>query len=65
MMIASSSRKHAGPTAATDQPRAPEPTFAERAHTLAYLARIGCLSTQSRKRPVLVEMAQQARSRAE
>jgi len=51
VMIASSSRKHAGPTAATDQPRAPEPTFAERARTLAYLARIGSLSTQSRKQP--------------
>ena len=50
-MIASSSRKHAGPGAATDQPRVPEPTFAERARTLAYLGRIGSLSTLSRKQP--------------
>ena len=50
-MITSSSRKHAGPGAATDQPRVPEPTFAERARTLAYLGRIGSLSTLSRKQP--------------
>ncbi|HEX2663788.1 MAG TPA: pyridoxamine 5'-phosphate oxidase family protein, partial [Candidatus Acidoferrum sp.] len=29
----------------------PEPTFAERAHTLVYLGRMGSLSTLSRKRP--------------
>jgi heme oxygenase (biliverdin-IX-beta and delta-forming) len=50
-MIASSSSKHARPAAATDQPRVPEPTFAERARTLAYLGRIGSLSTLSRKQP--------------
>jgi putative heme iron utilization protein len=50
-MITSSSRKHGGPRAATDQPRVPEPTFAERARTLAYLGHIGSLSTLSRKQP--------------
>src|SRR6266550_8190467 len=48
-MTTSSSRKHAGPGAATDQPAVPEPSFAERARTLAYLGRIGSLSTLSRK----------------
>ena len=44
----SSPRKHAGgPT--SDQPAVPEPSFAERARTLAYLGRIGSLSTLSRK----------------
>ena len=32
-MITSSSRKHAGPGPASDQPPVPEPTFAERART--------------------------------
>ena len=45
-----STRKHAGP-AVSDQPAVPEPTFAERARTLAYLGRIGSLSTLSRKQP--------------
>jgi hypothetical protein len=40
-------RKHAGP--ASERPAVPEPTFAERARTLAYLGRIGSLSTISRK----------------
>jgi heme iron utilization protein len=50
-MITSSSRKHAGPGPASDQPPVPEPTFAERARTLVYLGRVGSLSTLSRKQP--------------
>ena len=50
-MTSSSSRKHAGAGAASDQPAVPEPSFAERARTLMYLARIGSLSTLSRKQP--------------
>src|ERR1700758_779795 len=50
-MTSSSARKHAGPGPATDLPLVPEPTFAERAHTLVYLGRIGTLSTLSRKQP--------------
>lgn len=50
-MTSSSARKHAGPGPATDLPPLPEPTFAERAHTLLYLGRIGSLSTVSRKQP--------------
>jgi heme iron utilization protein len=50
-MTTSSSRKHAGPGPAGDQPPVPEPTFAERARTLIYLGRIGSLSTLSRKQP--------------
>jgi len=46
-----SNRKHAGTGAANDQPAVPEPSFAERARTLVYLARIGGLSTLSRKQP--------------
>jgi putative heme iron utilization protein len=48
-MTTSSNRKHAGPGPATDQPRVPEPTFAERARTLVYLGGVGSLSTLSRK----------------
>ena len=48
-MSSSSSRKHAGTGAASDQPAVPEPSFAERARTLMYTARIGSLSTLSRK----------------
>ena len=44
-------RKHAGTGAASDQPAVPEPSFAERARTLVYMARIGSLSTLSRKQP--------------
>jgi heme iron utilization protein len=44
-------RRHAGSGAASDQPAAPEPSFAERARTLVYLTRIGSLSTLSRKQP--------------
>ena len=50
-MTSSSARKHAGPGPATDLPPVPEPTFAERAHTLVYLARMGSISTLSRKQP--------------
>ncbi|HEY6766207.1 MAG TPA: pyridoxamine 5'-phosphate oxidase family protein, partial [Candidatus Sulfotelmatobacter sp.] len=47
----SSSRKHAGPGPASDQPAVPEPSFSERSRTLVYLGRIGSLSTLSRKLP--------------
>src|SRR6202140_5188815 len=50
-MTTSFGRKHAGPGPASDQPPVPEPTFAERARTLAYLGRVGSLSTLSRKQP--------------
>jgi|SRR5579872_1676651 putative heme iron utilization protein len=50
-MTSSSARKHAGPGPGTDLPPVPEPTFAERAHTLVYLGRMGSLSTLSRKQP--------------
>jgi hypothetical protein len=39
--------RHAGPPSATDTPAVPEPTFAERARTLAYLGRTGTLATAS------------------
>src|SRR5712692_5625616 len=48
-MSSSSIKKHAGTGAASNQPAVPEPSFAERARTLVYLARIGSLSTLSRK----------------
>ena len=50
-MTSSSIGKHAGSGPAGDQPTVPEPSFAERTRTLMYLARIGSLSTLSRKRP--------------
>jgi Pyridoxamine 5'-phosphate oxidase len=50
-MSSSSIRKHAGTGTPSDQPTVPEPSFAERARTLVYLARIGSLSTLSRKQP--------------
>jgi putative heme iron utilization protein len=50
-MTSSSIRKHAGTGAASDRPAVPEPSFAERARTLVYMARIGSLSTLSRKQP--------------
>jgi heme iron utilization protein len=50
-MSSSSIRKHAGTGAASDQPAVPEPSFAERARTLVYMARTGSLSTLSRKQP--------------
>jgi len=50
-MSSSSTRKHAGTGAASDQPAVPEPSYAERARTLVYLTGIGSLSTLSRKQP--------------
>src|SRR5258706_5728133 len=49
-MSSSTSRKHAGTSAAGDKP-VPEPSFSERARTLMYLGRLGSLSTLSRKQP--------------
>jgi putative heme iron utilization protein len=43
--------RHAGPPRAADAPSVPEPTFAERARTLAYLGRSGSLATLSRRHP--------------
>ncbi|PYO18544.1 MAG: pyridoxamine 5'-phosphate oxidase, partial [Candidatus Rokuibacteriota bacterium] len=43
--------RHAGPPRATDAPSIPEPTFAERARTLAYLGLTGALATLSRRHP--------------
>src|ERR1700722_2719035 len=48
-MTTSSTRKHAGPTPASDNPAIPEPSYAERARTLMHLARVGSLSTLARK----------------
>ena len=50
-MSSSSIRKHASTGGASDQPEVPEPSFAERARTLAHITRIGSLSTLSRKQP--------------
>src|ERR1700719_2056683 len=50
-MSSSSSRKHAGTGAASDQPVVAEPSFAERARTLVHLTRVGSISTLSRKQP--------------
>lgn len=43
--------RHAGPPRAADAPSVPEPSFAERARTLAYLGRAGTLATLSRRHP--------------
>ena len=43
--------RHAGPPRAADAPAIPEPTFAERARTLAYLGRTASLATLSRRHP--------------
>ncbi len=51
MSTSATTGKHASPSAPTNQPPAPEPTYAERARTLAYLGRVGSLSTLSRKQP--------------
>jgi heme oxygenase (biliverdin-IX-beta and delta-forming) len=40
--------RHAGPPRGADAPSVPEPTYAERARTLAYLVRSGALATLSR-----------------
>jgi heme iron utilization protein len=50
-MTSPSTRRHGGTGPASDQPAAPEPSFAERARTLLYLCRVGSLSTLSRKQP--------------
>jgi putative heme iron utilization protein len=49
--LTSSSNKHASTGSASGQPAVPEPSFAERARTLMHLARVGSLSTLSRKQP--------------
>jgi heme iron utilization protein len=49
--LPSSSGKHASTGLSSDQPVAPEPSYAERARTLMHLERIGSLSTLSRKQP--------------
>lgn len=43
--------RHAGPPTSAETPPIPEPTYAERARTLAYLERTGTLATVSRKHP--------------
>jgi heme oxygenase (biliverdin-IX-beta and delta-forming) len=43
--------RHAGPPRAVDAPPVPEPTYAERARTLAYIGRAGTLATLSRRHP--------------
>jgi len=43
--------RHAGPPPDPHRPPAPEPTYAERARTLVYVARAGTLSTLSLKHP--------------
>ncbi len=47
----SSTRKHAGTGTTSSQSAVAEPSFAERARTLLFLARVGSLSTLSRKQP--------------
>ncbi len=43
--------RHAGPPGADDTPAVPEPTYAERARTLAHLGDTGSLATLSRRHP--------------
>jgi heme iron utilization protein len=43
--------RHAGPPAGATAPAVPEPSYAERARTLAHLGRTGTLATVSRKHP--------------
>jgi hypothetical protein len=43
--------RHAGPPRGGEPPSVPEPTYAERARTLAHLGRTGALATLSRKYP--------------
>ncbi len=50
-MSLSTTGKHAGTGTASASPAVAEPSFAERARTLLYLARVGSLSTLSRKQP--------------
>ncbi len=46
-----SSRQHGYSGSPSNQPQLPEPSYAERARTLAYVGRVGSLSTCSQKRP--------------
>jgi len=48
-MSSSTAGKHASPSPSSNQPAAAEPAFADRSRTLVYLARVGSLSTLSRK----------------
>jgi heme iron utilization protein len=48
-VTSSSSNRHASTGPTSGQPAVPEPSFAERARTLMFLARVGSLSTLSRK----------------
>ncbi len=48
-MTTSSPRNHGGTATVSNQPSPAEPSFSERARTLVHLARIGSLSTLSRK----------------
>src|SRR5205823_6878247 len=50
-LMSTSTKRHAGPSKASDQPQVAEPSFAERARTLMHLGRVGSLSTLSRKQP--------------
>jgi heme iron utilization protein len=50
-MSSSSTAKHAGSSAASNQPAVAETTYAERVRTLLYLGRIGSLSTHSTRLP--------------
>jgi heme oxygenase (biliverdin-IX-beta and delta-forming) len=43
--------RHAGPPASSEPPAVPEPSYAERARTLAHLGRTGTLATMSRRHP--------------
>jgi hypothetical protein len=43
--------RHAGPPSPSDTPSVPEPSYAERARTLAHLGRAGMLATLSRRHP--------------
>jgi heme iron utilization protein len=42
-------REHARPAGESDEPKIPEPTYAERAKTLVHVGRVGSLSTLSRR----------------
>ena len=50
-MSSSYTGKHASTDTTSAQPAVAEPSFAERARTLVYLARVGSLSTLSRRQP--------------
>ena len=43
--------RHAPPADASGAPSVPEPTYAERARTLAHVGRVGTLATLSRRHP--------------